>query len=1124
IAQDCLLIYQTNLEKSRTKTLNKKKKILELIKYEEINYSANPNSFFAYNSRSIHSINDILPKLMECSRSMQRELESEMWVIQTQKQMLMNSIYSSKIIEEYSFTQVQTHMNVINKLLSKYQNKELIGKVNCRIYKTPCCSSLIQNKQTSFTVCSYRELIFDECPQNVQNQLNQSDYYIELYFVRQALKYGQLTQEQQDFIQLNDFVSFYGRAAFYASQLEGLILLAFIYNNHISFLQYGIPSGFYNYTDSEYESCLGDDFIEPYDPRCIKWYQFAAKNPGNLDIQVKNLILIKFKGFFFFEPYLDSLGQDRLMTLSTQINKQNQLYSVNSIDIYMINLGNLFVSTQTYSSYSVLLHEFNSTVFAHPLLNKNNLTCWPDLEYHNITSACNDQQKFQECIKQKQSFEHQINQTLDFIKTGNYSLEQNQNLDNLHQVFYKISHVGLLQLNLIEMLQDFNQATSENHPTKDKLSSLKSKLQANLIIFIPISKNQINHSIVLKSPRSIQLSQKERQVTKSLISYQKTFRLSLNSEQEEEQVPVKDGYSESQQTIMTGKVLHIHKNKSMIQTAKLNRQQKEQEIQQIFQKEESETKKILKGLKPMFLEMKINTQDSLNALFHFAKAKDFFLRLNNQTGLSRWYFNLGLIHLLKFEYSLSSEYFQSVIQINLNLIREDYQSLANCKLLQGQDQEAKEQLIILTKRVFSFAYSQKCTAFQQIYIEQKEDSNDPLEMYYKNLYSYKIYTNKKTKLDLQQQNVLFLLKESLNQFQQVEKIIENHFLDYQLLFQRNNISIQPERMAQGQIFIKKKTTQISNYNRKSIICETYRSKQLFLLGMIEQARKSLLQAIEYLTQSLEISTHYDHFQKMRTVQILAKLFKKYSLKQDFVDEEYLNTEMNIPVDITILLELDPTFRQYNFLQIINGFKKYNFLNQNDRIQIIVYNRQINQFMPNTVIQSSEHWKVVLDSLSELRNEFQMYEEITQSQIQQEQALNLSLDFFYEHNSLQTSSKIQQYKIQSKNSKTQDPSLNMINQNNNFLNNQKLKNLLLLLSKRDIQSFKYLSQQKELKTQSLIIYHIKDQINYEYKEYLIKHLKYELLSSQNDLIAKLSKMRFNENFDLQGVFLSVLNNF
>ncbi|KAL4454010.1 hypothetical protein ABPG74_003893 [Tetrahymena malaccensis] len=1172
-----------------------------------------------------------------------------MWILQTQKQMLMNSIYSSQITEGYGFMQI--HMNVINKLLSKYQNKQLIV-----------------NKYTSFTMCSYRELIFNQCPENVYRQLNQSQYYVDLYFVRQTFKYDILTQEQQDFILMNDFVSFYGKAAYYASQLEGLIQLAFIYNNDRTSVQYGIPSGYYNYTDSEYESCLGDNFIEPYDPRCRKWYQFAAQNPGS----------------FFFEPYLDSLGKDLLMTLSTQINRENQLYSVNSIDIYMINLGKLFDSTQTNNSYSVLLHEFNSTVFAHPLLNNNNLTSWPDLEYYNLTSACKDQQKFQECIMQKQSFQYQINQTIDFIKTGNYSLEQNKNLDQLYQQWsrfgnQKISMIypiqsllkghenqlpysysivltarvfsdnresmklfNLLDANYIKipifvsfmaliiaiiifianfarfqtlqiwkpiklltsflqksLLQDqscrtlttqFDRDNLRSQPSHFRKSSFKrqTKLtQTQLVsqpdyIYTYFQKLDQNDSLTQKSPRSIQLSktasQKERQITESPLSQMKTYRLSQYSEQDEE-IPIKDGYSESQQTIMTGKVsqFYIHKNKSMIQTAILNRQQQEQVIQN-FQKEESETKKILKGLKPMFLEMKvikktfqdlefvinysvqssqINTQDSLNALFHFAKAKELFLRLNNQTGLSRCYFNLGLIHLLKYEYSLSSEYFQSAIQINLNLIGQDYQTLENCKLSQDQDQDAKDQFIIFTKRVFSFAYSQKCSAFQQIYIEQKEYNNDPIENFIKNLHSYEIYANKKTKLDLQQQNILQLLKESLNQFQKVEKIIQNHTLDFsdvfkiflyqeiseiliylgykqkeltnylkkiELLFSRNDILIQQEQMSQRQIFKKKKTVQISNYNIKAIICETFKSKQLFLLGIVEQARQNSLQAIEYLTQSLEISTHYDHFQKMRTIQILAKLFKKYSLYQDFIDEEYLSVEINTPIDITILLELDPTFRQYNFLQIINGFKKYNFLSKNDRIQIIVYNRQINQFMPYTIIESNDHWKLVLDSLSELRSEFYMYEEITQNQIQLQQALNLSVAYIFEQKSLEASLKIKKKYILNINSKLQDFSSNQINQKNNLFNRQKRKKLLLLLSNGDIQSFKYLSQQKECKTQSLIIYHIKDQLNYEYKEYQNQHLKYELLSNQNDLIIKLSKLRLNENFDSQGVFLSVLNNF
>ncbi|KAL4454009.1 hypothetical protein ABPG74_003892 [Tetrahymena malaccensis] len=1207
----------------------------------------------------------------------QWEQDSNLWVLETQKQTLMNSIFSSKILEGYSFTQVQLHMIVINKLLSKYQSQQLRG--NIFIDQAFICIQITfikqVNSQTNFTVCSYRELIFNECPPNVYSQLSQNNNYVDLYFVRSVFKYDLLSQEQQFFIKMNDFVSFYGKAAFYASQIQGLIQLAFIYNNDMTSIQYGIQSGFYNYTDSDYEHCLGDDFIEPYDPRCRPWFQFAAKNSG----------------YFFFEPYLDPLGGDLLMTLSTQINKQNQLYSVNSIDIYMINLGNLFNSTQSESAYSVLLHEFNNTVFAHPQLNNTNQLSWSDLEFQNITIVCsNSTQQLENCQQEKVSFQHQLNLTLDFIKSGNYSVESNYNLDYLYQYWSKFDDQ---RISMIYPIQSMIKGYENQYPYSysivlaarviaDKRESLKllNLLNANyiqlplilsfvmislaIIIFIinfaMFQSTQIWYPIELlteflqksllqdftyktphkqiqrqSSARKRQTSQFKNKLSKNrevfAFSYllnqadimidqsqnldqSDQFALKSSNRQNFNSNAIGNRYSigmesplnslntnrlmysdyaapdstqrdreDSQQSYSTGRAsqFFFNQNRSRLCSTQSNGLSQEQNFQ-INQKEEDGSNKILKGLKPMFFEMKVikktfqelefvinysvqqsklNSQSSLNTLFHFSKAKETFLRLNNQTGLSRCYFNLGLIYLLKYEYSLSSEYFQSAIQISLNQIGEDLQTLVYFKLLQGHDKDAKDQLIIFTKRIFSLAYSQKCAAFQQIYVESKDNLNNPNEMLIKNINSYKIQGNQKSKQDLQQQNVQILLKDSVTQFQKVEKIVENHQKDFSdifkiflyqeiaeilvyqdqkqqglpeymkkilFLFLKNNIDYE-EQLSQGQINMKKNQLLIASFSVKTMISEAFKSKQLFILGIIEKAKNNKLQAIEYLTQSLEIATHYDHLQKMRTIQILAKLFQEYSLKQNFLDEQYLNSQVSAPVDLIILLQIEPTNKQSMFLQILEGFKKFNFLNKEDRIQIIVYNKQINQFLPYTHIKNNNNWNTVFSSLQGLRNEFFQFENLTQKELSLQQALYLSLPYIYEFNTINVTHSIKKSCSQMKKNKTYDNSIDQFNQFtmiNNYDDLQKRKKLLLLLSNGDIQNFQNKTLQKLTKIQRLTVYHLKDEGLFNYKElqYKDEYLYYEQLQGQNDLILKLTKLRLTENFDMQSVFLSVLNEF
>ncbi|EAR90006.2 transmembrane protein, putative (macronuclear) [Tetrahymena thermophila SB210] len=227
------------------------------------------------------------------------ERDSNIWINQTQQQILYNSVLSQQLLEQYSFNQLQLHMVVMKSLLSKYQQ-----------------SIIIQNPTANFTVCSYRELIFNQCAQNVYDQLNENIFYA-------------------------DIVSFYARASFLATQTEGLIQLIYLYNSDTTSISYGVPSGFYNYTDSDYETCMGNGYIEPYDPRCRSWYTYAQQQKNNQNnneikkIQISDLNLYQMKRYFIYEPYIDAVIISLLSTLSSQIDYKNEFYSVYSIDFGM---------------------------------------------------------------------------------------------------------------------------------------------------------------------------------------------------------------------------------------------------------------------------------------------------------------------------------------------------------------------------------------------------------------------------------------------------------------------------------------------------------------------------------------------------------------------------------------------------------------------------------------------------------------------------------------------------------------------------------------------------------------------------------------------------------------------
>ncbi|EAR90001.2 tetratricopeptide repeat protein (macronuclear) [Tetrahymena thermophila SB210] len=151
-------------------------------------------------------------------------------------------------------------------------------------------------------------------------------------------------------------------------------------------------------------------------------------------------------GYFFYQPYIDPTYFQIISTVSSQQDYQSQFYCVNSIDYGLQNLNQQFNSTQSSNAYSILIHEFNSTVYYHPLINSSNLTSLPDLEFQNITHHCQTYSQMQQCLQEKQILSDQLNQTVEFIKNGNYSIDERQNIDQLYQYW---SRYGQKQVSII---------------------------------------------------------------------------------------------------------------------------------------------------------------------------------------------------------------------------------------------------------------------------------------------------------------------------------------------------------------------------------------------------------------------------------------------------------------------------------------------------------------------------------------------------------------------------------------------------------------------------------------------------------------------------------------------------
>ncbi|KAL4484358.1 hypothetical protein ABPG74_019535 [Tetrahymena malaccensis] len=1196
------------------------------------------------------------------------------WIDSTQKQILFNSALSQKILEQYSFNQLQLHMVVINNLLQKYQD-----------------SLIIDNPDSTFTICSYRYLIFNQCPQYVYDQLNQSLFYVDLYFVRSVFKFDLLTDQQKFFIKMNNKISFYARAAFLASQKEGLIQLIYLYNSDTTSILYGVPSSNYNYTSCDYEYCQGDNFIEPYDPRCRSWYQFAQQN----------------KGFYFYEPYDDAVGQILLMTLSSQIDYQNQFYSVNSIDFVIGELIQLQNSTLSKNAYSILFHEFNQTVFYHPFQIFYEQISWPDLEYFNINQFCSESdQQMKQCMNQKQEFSDQLQASIKFIQTGNYSIDEQINLDQMYQ---KWERFGQKQISIVIPIESSLKGINSQKPYSYAIlmaSRVISDQTDQLMLYNLFDKNQIRIPLILeflfisfvvlafilnygyfiiyqvqypiellilflrrsymqqldyvknqndkitlsdhlkqkidmfknskktsKSINKINIKQLDDQANLFYRTYQTEVLLSFNTNkqqansnfqelktiEQQQCIQTIDNYNINNTTFKLNneeiKQLQEMKESPFLQNISSNKlsqtnsilkkpflldqaSYKSPQIQSFYRKEnqsvlfkkaafslkiqqcvESNQRfklnqtldyvsqleniqskdnqqhkiKILQGLKPLFLEMKIikktfqdleelinyqidslnqNSEDLFNTLLHFSRAKITFQRLQNQTGLSRCYFNIGIVYLLKQEYSLASEYFESAIIISLQILGVDYQSFFNQKTIFKFEKEAANQVTILCKRIVSKAYSNKLQAFQHIYSDHDEESNCNICCNYDGITEPPKYKQNLSynQIEDRYQQIYFNLQKSLDSYLIAQKIIFTNNLDFSDLFK---IFLYQEILEILIFFNHKK--QINQYICKlnelfqkledtSQIKEIQQSKQKLLLGMIENKNQNKLKAIDYFIQSVEEGQYYSPSQRKKAIFYIKKQFQMF-ININQIDIK-LNENTQNQYDLTIILQLDYQIESSTFETCLYNIRNQNCFKSSDRIQILVYNSELNLFMPYRNLDSESNWNLIFSSIKIL-NKTIIQEKY--NQLNWLQALKQSFKYIFKNS--QQNEVNMFFDIIRKNEQkiTQKQNFNALKSQeiNDF--NQR-KKVICIFSKQsdfDQQVIKLNLQkiQNQFKLKNINIYHIQE--FYEAQnveiEFSSSSLKYESFFDSTIFINKLKKLREGDHLREYHEFLAILNN-
>ncbi|EAR95776.3 tetratricopeptide repeat protein (macronuclear) [Tetrahymena thermophila SB210] len=331
---------------------------------------------------------------------LQWETESRAWITATEQQRLHNSVYSNKIISEQNTNKLYSQM---------YYMKQLIKKFKAKKYQ--------KNQKSNFLICSYYEYNHNLCGEQVYKQQKTNELYVDLYFERNRKQYKQLDTQQKEFYDMNLDFSFLPNAIYNDAKRNSLFSVSFIYNADDTSLMAGSPSLIDNFSDAEYQTCKGNNYPEPYDPRCRPWYIYSLQHLG----------------YNFYKPYVDATNFKVIMTVSSQVqDQQGKFISILSIDFGIDNLINSVfaqqdqTNQQAFDQYNVLLHEDQTTVFYHKFYDNNSgvLKSWGDIEFSGLFNYTNDE---------KISFQKQVNDSIQFMKSGNYSIQEYQNVLPLFQ-------------------------------------------------------------------------------------------------------------------------------------------------------------------------------------------------------------------------------------------------------------------------------------------------------------------------------------------------------------------------------------------------------------------------------------------------------------------------------------------------------------------------------------------------------------------------------------------------------------------------------------------------------------------------------------------------------------------
>ncbi|KAL4453612.1 hypothetical protein ABPG74_009508 [Tetrahymena malaccensis] len=274
------------------------------------------------------------------------------------------------------------------------------------------------NQKAHNVICSFRYADYGLCDPTFTLLQNANELYVDLFFHRVTFELDMMTAHDQWLSWINFHSGFFLKSV-YNTYKNSLIDVELLYTAANSTLMYFVPAVQANFSAATYQTCMGNSFIEPFDPRCRGWYQSALKNDGVL---------------FFQQPYVDALSGSVLMTSSIEVVLKDNTKIVYGMDFGITNMiQNIFTPQDVGSDgYTVIFHQNNHTIFHHKLYDVKSglLLSWEDVEFNATRGEIFSPQ-------QKTDFTSQVNNTIEFMENGSYDILNFINVDQFYQRWEK---------------------------------------------------------------------------------------------------------------------------------------------------------------------------------------------------------------------------------------------------------------------------------------------------------------------------------------------------------------------------------------------------------------------------------------------------------------------------------------------------------------------------------------------------------------------------------------------------------------------------------------------------------------------------------------------------------------